>query len=108
MTSANPSSVDTRAGTVAPASRSHLEPRRSTETKAAFKTTEFAAYLVAVLGVLVASYLVQTTDQHEDYFRADRAWFLVVVLTVGYMVSRGIAKAGSREFYTATDDRSNA
>jgi hypothetical protein len=70
--------------------------RRGDETKAGFKTTEFIAYVVAILGVLIASFLVSTTDAHEDYFRADRAWFLVVLLTIGYMVSRGLAKAGSR------------
>jgi hypothetical protein len=70
--------------------------RHGNETKASFKTTELIAYVVAVVGVLVASYLVQTTDAHEDYFRADRAWFYVVILTVGYMVSRGLAKSGSR------------
>ncbi|MGZ5377753.1 MAG: hypothetical protein ACXWD8_06990 [Mycobacterium sp.] len=70
--------------------------RRGDETKAAYKTTEFIAYVVAVIGVLVASFLVNTTDAHEDYFRADRAWFLVVLLSIGYMVSRGLAKSGSR------------
>ncbi|WP_205015429.1 hypothetical protein [Mycolicibacterium hodleri] len=70
--------------------------RRSDETKAAFKTTEFIVYVVAVIGVLVASFLVKTVDAHEDYFRADRAWFYVVLLTIGYMVSRGLAKSGSR------------
>ena len=65
--------------------------------KAAFKTTEFIAYVVAVAGVLIASFLVSTTDAHEDYFRADRAWFYVVLLSIGYMVSRGLAKAGSRQ-----------
>lgn len=89
------------------AQRRGLAPRRSTETKAAFKTTEFVAYLVAVVGVLIASYLVQTTDEHEDYFRADRAWFLIVLLSIVYIVSRGIAKSGSREFYSETDYRSN-
>ena len=69
---------------------------RGSETKASFKTTEFMAYVVAVVGVLIASFLVSTTDAHEDYFRADRAWFYVVLLTIGYMVSRGLAKAGSR------------
>jgi len=53
-------------------------------------------YVVAVVGVLIASLLVSTTDAHEDYFRADRAWFYVVLLTIGYMVSRGLAKSGSR------------
>jgi hypothetical protein len=78
-------------------------PRRrlSTETKASFKTTEFFAYLGAVVGVLMASQLVGTGDGHDDYFRADRAWFYVVLLTIGYMVARGIAKSGSRDFYDA-------
>ena len=66
---------------------------RGSETKASFKTTEFMVYVVAVIGVLLASFLVSTTDAHEDYFRADRAWFYVVLLTIGYMVSRGLAKS---------------
>jgi hypothetical protein len=67
------------------------------ETKASFKTTEFFAYIGAVIGVLLASQLIGTEDGHDDYFRADRAWFYVVLLTIGYLVSRGIAKSGSRE-----------
>ena len=51
---------------------------------------------MAVIGVLLASFVVSTTDAHEDYFRADRAWFYVVLLSIGYMVSRGLAKSGSR------------
>ena len=69
--------------------------RHGDETKASFKTTELIVYVLAVAGVLVASYLVKTTDGHEDYFRADLAWFYVVLLTIGYMVSRGLAKSGS-------------
>src|SRR3954447_23506619 len=75
--------------------------RRATETKAAFKTTEFVAYIVAVIGVLVASLLVDSSDGHADYFRADKAWFYIVILTVGYLGSRGLAKSGSREHYDA-------
>jgi hypothetical protein len=76
-------------------------PRRrlTTETKAAYKTTEFIAYVVAVVGVLLASQLVGTEDNHADYFRADRAWFYIVLLTIGYLISRGLAKAGSRDAY---------
>ena len=78
------------------AQRARVPARRTDETKAAFKTTEFIVYVVAVVGVLVASFLVSTTDAHEDYFRADRAWFYLVILSIGYMVSRGLAKSGSR------------
>ena len=102
MTSTNPA-AHTSTGAVASGPRTALEARRSTETKAAYKTTEFFVYIAAVIGVLLASYLVQTTDAHEDYFRADRAWFYIVIVTVAYIVSRGIAKSGSREHYTDTD-----
>ena len=64
--------------------------RVSTETKSAYKTTEFIAYIVAVVGVLVASAFVDVTD-----FGAQEAWFYVTLLTIGYMISRGLAKAGS-------------
>jgi hypothetical protein len=77
--------------------------RRSTETKASFKTTEFFAYLAAVVGVLIAAGVVDETN--AGGFGARQAWLYVTILTVGYMVSRGFAKSGSREPYTA-DDRS--
>jgi hypothetical protein len=69
---------------------------RGRETKASFKTTEFIVFVVATIGVLLASYLVQDTDGRGDYFLADKAWLYVVILSVGYMISRGIAKSGSR------------
>ena len=68
--------------------------RESTETKSAYKTTELIVYVLAVLGVLIASALV--TDAS---FGADHAWRYVTYLTVGYLISRGLAKAGSREPY---------
>jgi hypothetical protein len=69
------------------------ERHKSTETKAAFKTTELIVYVLAVLGVLIASMIV------DQSFGADTAWRYVTYLTVGYMISRGLAKAGSREPY---------
>jgi hypothetical protein len=80
----------------------HVEPRRSTETKASFKTTELMAYIAAVVGVLIASAAVGTTHAHIDYFRADKAWFYIVLLTIAYVVSRGLAKSGSREHYNGS------
>ena len=76
--------------------------RRTTETKAAFKTTELIAYVVAVVAVLIASIVVDGNGNGDngsggDYFRADQAWLYIVLLTIGYMVSRGLAKAGSRD-----------
>jgi hypothetical protein len=66
--------------------------RVSTETKASVKTSEMIAFVAAVVGVLVAA-------QISDDFGAQDAWFYVALLTIGYMVSRGLAKSGSREFY---------
>lgn len=75
------------------------EPRQlvphGDETKLSFKTTEFWIYLAAVAAVLIASQAIGTTDNHADYFRGDKAWFFIVLLTIGYLGSRGLAKAGS-------------
>jgi hypothetical protein len=76
--------------------------RRSTETKAAFKTTELMAYVAAVVGVLIAGIIVDSTN--AGGLGAKQVWLYVTILTVGYMVSRGLAKSGSRDPYT--DDRS--
>jgi hypothetical protein len=46
--------------------------------------------------VLIASWLVSDSDGRGDVFLADKAWFYVTLLTVGYLVGRGPAKAGSR------------
>ena len=72
--------------------------RISTETKSSFKTTELIAYVAAVLGVLIASAIVDVRD-----FGAQEAWFYVTLLTIGYMVSRGLAKSGSRDYYDDVD-----
>jgi hypothetical protein len=75
--------------------------RLSTETKPAFKTTEFVAYVVVLAGILIAGVLTQASSYgaNHDPFRADRVSLYATVLTVGYMVSRGIAKAGSCQPY---------
>ena len=73
--------------------------RLATETKSAFKTTEFWIYAAAVAAVLIASRAVGSGAHHGDYFRADRAWLYIVILTVGYLLSRGFAKSGSRQPY---------
>ena len=80
----------------ASSTRGTVQRRLSTETKASFKTTEFVAYLAAVVGVLAASAVVDATD-----FGSQDAWFFVTLLTIGYMISRGLAKSGSRDFYDA-------
>jgi hypothetical protein len=78
--------------------------RLSTETKAAPKTTEFMAYVVVLVGVLVAGLVVDDADG-SGALGADRVWLYVTILTAGYMISRGLAKSGSREPYDADRDR---
>ena len=73
--------------------------RVSTETKASFKTSELVAYVVVVLGVLIASAMVDASD-----FGAQEAWRYITFLTIGYMISRGLAKSGSRQFYNDSAD----
>jgi hypothetical protein len=75
--------------------------RLSTETKAAFKTTEFFAYLAVLVGILIAGAVVDSAD--AGGYGARQVWLYATILTVGYMVSRGLAKAGSREPYDAED-----
>jgi hypothetical protein len=76
--------------------------RLSTETKAAFKTTEFFAYVVVLAGVLIAGAIVDNAD--AGGYGARQVWLYATILTVGYMVSRGLAKAGSRDPYWAEAD----
>ena len=72
--------------------RSEPTRRLSTETKASFKTTEFFAYLAAVVGVLIAAGIVD--ESNAGGFGAKQAWLYVTILTVGYMVSRGLRQVG--------------
>jgi hypothetical protein len=88
--------LTTGARTAAPRPR-----RSSTETKAAFKTTEFVSFIAVLIGILVAAAVVDGSA--GGAFGARQAWLYVTILTVGYMVSRGLAKSGSREPYEADD-----
>ncbi|MFD3762750.1 hypothetical protein [Streptomyces sp. NPDC058622] len=99
MTTANPGDTPTGRRTTSADVSGHRTRRLSTETKSALKTTEFFVYIAAVIAVLIASMLVGTEEGHLDYFRADKAWLYIVILTVGYMLSRGLAKSGSRDNY---------
>jgi multisubunit Na+/H+ antiporter MnhG subunit len=81
------------------ASGSRVTTRESTETKASTKTSEFYVYLAAVAAVLIASYIV-------DGFNATEGWMFFTYLSIGYMISRGLAKAGSRDPYRS-DDRTD-
>jgi hypothetical protein len=98
MTATNP--VQTPPSYRQPSAR---QRRLTTETKSSFKTTELLAYLASVAAVIVVSLLVKKTSGHVDYFRADKAMFYIVLLTMAYLGSRGLAKSGSRDAYDDVD-----
>jgi hypothetical protein len=95
------------AGVDRPVGRSAVR-RLATETKQAFKTTEFWAMVAVIVGILIAAALIKGGDTAPgtDEFIARQAWLYVAIVAVGYMISRGLAKSGSREPYDADrDDR---
>jgi hypothetical protein len=59
------------------------------ETKPFFLTSEFVAAALAIAGIAI-------TALASDAFGAWRAWILISAVVIGYMVSRGIAKSGTR------------
>lgn len=74
--------------------------RLSTETKHASKTTEFYAMIAVILGILIAAATIKGGDTGgTDEFIARQAWLYVAIVAAGYMISRGLAKSGSREPY---------
>ena len=82
-------------GDVAPGTATR---RVGVETKPAFKTTEFFVYLAAVVAVVITALTVDgDASTGGDPFNAEQALRYITFLTIGYMVSRGLAKAGSRQ-----------
>ncbi len=73
--------------------------RLTTETKQAFKTTEFWVFAAMLTALMIASWVIGDDEGDDDIFRADKAWRYATFLTIGYLISRGLAKAGSREAY---------
>jgi hypothetical protein len=84
------------------ADRARSPRRLVTETKAAFKTTEFFAFVAVLVGILIAAAVVD--ESNAGGLGAKQAWLYATILTVGYMISRGLAKSGSSDPYD--DDRS--
>jgi di/tricarboxylate transporter len=99
-TGATSRGLDARGTTVGRVAR-----RLSTETKQAFKTSEFWAMIALVLAILVSAALIKGGDNGTDEFIARQAWLYVSILGAGYFISRGLAKSGSSEPYT--DDQSD-
>jgi hypothetical protein len=79
----------------------------TTETKSSLKTTEFWAMVGVIAAILISAAAITGGDTApgSDEFIARQAWLYVAIVAVGYMISRGLAKSGSREPYTDHDDR---
>jgi hypothetical protein len=81
------------------------QPRRrlSTETKSSTKTTELFVFVAMVVAVIVTAnfYDGEAGSTGGDPFGATTAMRYVVYLTIAYLVSRGLAKSGSHENYSA-------
>jgi hypothetical protein len=68
------------------------------ETKPSFKTTEFFVFLAAVAAVVITALTVDgDRGTGGDPFNAEQALRYITFLAIGYMVSRGLAKAGTRQ-----------
>jgi hypothetical protein len=68
--------------------------RTFTETKAGFKTTEFMVALAAIVAILIATYVADAD------LGANEGWKYIAWVAVAYIVSRGLAKLGTREPYS--------
>jgi hypothetical protein len=74
--------------------RGYGSRRTFTETKAGFKTTEFMVALAAMVAILIATYVADAD------LGANEGWKYIAWVAVAYIVSRGLAKLGTREPYS--------
>jgi len=72
--------------------------RRLPETKTFLATSEFWVSAIAIAALLAAAYVL------NDLRNVD-AWRFATWVAIAYVVSRGIAKAGSQRNYTSDDSR---
>ncbi len=63
--------------------------------QAAYITIELILYLLASLAIFITAAVI---DEHENAqgFGASEAWFYVTLLTIGFMISRAIARIAGR------------
>jgi hypothetical protein len=77
--------------------------RLTTETKQAFKTTEFWGMVGIVVAILVSAAVIKGGDTNgTDEFIARQAWLYVAIVAGAYFIGRGLAKSGSRDPYTGS------
>jgi hypothetical protein len=75
--------------------------RLTTETKQAFKTTEFWGMVGVIAAILVSAAVIKGGDTDgTDEFIARQAWLYVSIVAGAYFIGRGLAKSGSSDPYT--------
>jgi hypothetical protein len=79
--------------------RTRRPVRTGSETRPSWKTSELLIFLLLAAGIFVAAEHVGSSG--DNAFTAQRAWLYVTILGAAYMISRGLAKSGSR---SADDD----
>jgi hypothetical protein len=72
---------------------------KTPETKEFFKTSEFVVWGLTVLAILIAGAVIGDNGGADDNLKAGLVWTLVAATSIGYIVSRGISKAGARRGY---------
>jgi len=66
-----------------------------TETKLGTKTTEFYVMILAIAGILIGAF-----RSGDDSFSVAEGFQYATFVAVAYIISRGLAKLGTREPYT--------
>lgn len=70
---------------------SRIDRLLAEETKPFYLTSEFIGSVLVIAGIAL-------TAATSTAFGAWRAWILVAAVTIGYVVSRGLAKSGTRHW----------
>ncbi|MGB9013683.1 MAG: hypothetical protein WCB95_12645 [Aeromicrobium sp.] len=74
--------------------------RVSSGSQATYITVDTILYLLLVLGIFLTAAVVDEAGDGPG-FSADTAWFYVVLLSIGFMVSRGLARINTRSDHRA-------
>jgi hypothetical protein len=85
------------------------EGRPTSETKQAVLSHEFGLWAVTLIALILAGALID--EGRPDGYGPGAVWAYITIVTGGYLLSRGLAKAGRREgghhetrpFFTTTE-----
>jgi hypothetical protein len=90
--------IDLDTGVAGRRADSNGQRRTFTETKAGSKTTEFMLTIAAIVAILIAVYVGDADLDATD------GWRYASWVAAAYIVSRGLAKLGTREPYAERFD----